>query len=142
MKYKGAEETFDFSIRAAFWLLLLFFLPIITFALAIVPPFIYIKHFYEILNLSYLPNVVIFCFTLVISYFILAFSMIIITAFFIRVFKIKYSEGTFRKSLSDINFVKFALFYALYYPTYKLIDILIFFPYKNNIFLKSRLHYW
>jgi len=137
MKFKGAEETFDFSIRAALWLLLLFFLPIITFALAITPPFIYVKHFYELLNLSFLPHIIIFCFTLVISYFILAFSMIFITAFFIRVLKIKYSEGTFHKSLSDINFVKFALFYALYYPTYKIIDMLIFFPPIKTIYFLS-----
>ena len=45
MKYEGAEETYDFSLMATIWLLSLFFLPIVAFALALVPPFMYISYY-------------------------------------------------------------------------------------------------
>lgn len=88
----------------------------------------FILKFLDISNLSHL---LIFSIFLVVAYLILVFSTIFSTAFFINVMNLKYEEGEYGKSLRDKTAFKYALYFALYYPTYRLINIFVLPPIKS-----------
>lgn len=135
MKFKGAEEAYDFTLSSTVWLLLLFLVPFVAFSLAFFPLMIYLKFFFSLLRFHNLLHLVFFCFVVTMGYMVITFSSMCFTALFIRGLRIRYEEGDYRKSLKDPMFIKFALFYALYYPTYKLIDFLVFFPPLKSLYL-------
>ena len=85
----------------------------------------------KFLDISNLFHLLIFSIFLVVAYLILVFSTIFSTAFFINVMNLKYEEGEYGKSLRDKTAFKYALYFALYYPTYRLINIFVLPPIKS-----------
>jgi acetyltransferase-like isoleucine patch superfamily enzyme len=57
------------------------------------------------------------------------------SALFIRLLHVRYEEGDYESTIKDKISVKFILSYALYFPTYKVIDFLSLSPIKI-LFLK------
>jgi serine acetyltransferase len=57
------------------------------------------------------------------------------SAVFIRLLRVKYSEGDYVSTIKDNTSFKFILSYALYFPTYKIIGFLNMPPIKS-LFLK------
>lgn len=56
--------------------------------------------------------------------------MIFFSALFIRLFRVKYTEGKYGTTIKDKTSFKFILSYALYFPTYKVIGFLNMPPIK------------
>jgi acetyltransferase-like isoleucine patch superfamily enzyme len=72
-------------------------------------------------------SVLLLPFFLIISFVILILSTAFFTGIFIRGFHIIYEPGSYSKSIKDKNTFKFTLYYILYRPTAKLLDV-IFIP--------------
>ena len=131
MRYEGEEKKIPLSPIAIIRLILLFFIPIISYGLALVPAIFYAYILLKYLDLTNLLHLVAFSILLVFGYLILCFSSIFSSAFFINTLSLKYNEGIYGKSLEDKTAFKFALYFALYYPTYKLLNIFVLPPLKS-----------
>lgn len=131
MRYEGEEKKIPLSPIAIIRLILLFFIPIISYGLALVPAIFYAYILLKYLDLTNLLHLVAFSILLVFGYLILCFSSIFSSAFFINTLSLKYNEGVYGKSLEDKTAFKFALYFALYYPTYKLLNIFVLPPLKS-----------
>lgn len=131
MRYEGEEKKIPLSPIAIMRLILLFFIPIISYGLALVPAIFYAYILLKYLDITNLLHLVAFSILLVFGYLILSFSSIFSSAFFINTLSLKYNEGIYGKSLEDKTAFKFALYFALYYPTYKLLNIFVLPPLKS-----------
>ena len=131
MRYEGEEKKIPLSPIAIMRLILLFFIPIISYGLALVPAIFYAYSLLKYLDITNLLHLVAFSILLVFGYLILSFSSIFSSAFFINTLSLKYNEGIYGKSLEDKTAFKFALYFALYYPTYKLLNIFVLPPLKS-----------
>jgi len=131
MRYEGEEKKIPLSPIAIMRLILLFFIPIISYGLALVPAIFYAYSLLKYLDITNLLHLVAFSILLVFGYLILSFSSIFSSAFFINTLSLKYNEGVYGKSLEDKTAFKFALYFALYYPTYKLLNIFVLPPLKS-----------
>jgi len=131
MKYEGEEKKIPLSPIAITRLILLFFIPIIAYGLAFIPAVFYVYILLKHLDLTNLLHLVAFSILLVLDYLILCFSCIFSSAFFINTLNLKYDEGIYGKSLEDKTAFKFALYFALYYPAYKLLNIFVLPPIKS-----------
>lgn len=130
MKYTGEEKKFDLSLMSIIRLVLIFLIPILAYSLAFFPLVILFYFSLKYLSVSIF-HLLIFSFILVISYLLLVFSTIFSTAFFINVLNLKYEEGEYRKTLKEKMVFKYTLYFALYYPTYKLLNIFVLPPIKS-----------
>lgn len=131
MKYRGEEKKFDFSLISMWRLFLLFIVPIISYSLALFPTLLFIYFFIKILSFNNIFHLFIFSIVIVTSYLILIFSAIFSSSFFINALNLKYKEGEYRKTLKDKMAFKYSLYFALYYPTYRLINIFVLPPIKS-----------
>ena len=131
MKYEGEEKKIGGDAISIIRLILLFVIPIIAYGVAIFPTLLFLMFILKFLDMSNLFHLLIFSIFLVIAYLILVFSTIFSTAFFINVMNLKYEEGEYGKSLRDKTAFKYALYFALYYPTYRLINIFVLPPIKS-----------
>jgi len=131
MRYKGEEKKIELDAVSIARLIMLFIIPIIAYGVALFPPILFIYFLFKILDLSNILHLLFFSIMLVIDYLILIFSTIFSTAFFINTLSLKYEEGEYGKSLKDKTAFKYALYFALYYPTYKLINIFVLPPIKS-----------
>ncbi|MBC7080971.1 MAG: hypothetical protein H5T44_01790 [Thermoplasmatales archaeon] len=131
MKYKGEEKKFDASLISVYRIFLIFIVPIIAYSIAIFPQVLLIFYVLKLPFIKSIYGIFILSFALVNSYLILIFSSIFSTAFFINVLGIKYKEGEYSKNIKDKNTFKYTLYFSLYYPTYKLINIFVLPPIKS-----------
>ncbi|KAA0000819.1 MAG: hypothetical protein FE047_00665 [Thermoplasmata archaeon] len=131
MKYRGEEKKFDTSLVSITRIVLLFLIPIIAYAIALFFPSLFIFYFIKFFPLNSIINIFLFSVAIVISYLVLIFSSVFSTAFFINVLNLKYEEGEYAKTLKDKTAFKYSLYFALYYPTYKLINIFVLPPIKS-----------
>ncbi|HEC77163.1 MAG TPA: hypothetical protein ENI33_07925 [Thermoplasmatales archaeon] len=131
MKYKGEEKKFDLSLVSIVRMILIFAVPITAFSIAIFFPAIFLYFLLKIIDLSNILYFFIFSIAIILSYLILIFSSIFSTALFINGLRLKYKEGRYGKSLKDKTAFKYTLYFALYYPTYKLINIFVLPPIKS-----------
>jgi len=131
MKYRGEEKKVELDAVSISRLILLFIIPIVAYGVALFPPALVIYFSTKILNLENLFHLLIFCIILVLDYLVLIFSAIFSTAFFINTLNLKYEEGEYGKSLKDKTAFKYALYFALYYPAYRLINIFVLPPIKS-----------
>ena len=123
MKYVGEEKKIDLSLKSITRLVLLFTIPILAYGIAFFPAIFFLYLFIKILDFSNLLHLLFFSIIFILDYFILIFSVMFSTAFFINALRLKYGEGEYEKSLRDKTTFKWVLYFALYYPTYKLINI-------------------
>ena len=98
------------------------------YSIGLLPCIFTFKLFLSILDLSETLHLFLFAFILFFEFLLLIFSEIVITAFIIRVFRIRYDEGFFDMSLEDNTYFKFILFSSLYLPLAKLIKLLTMEP--------------
>jgi len=129
-RYTGEGKKIDRSSVAVFRMILLVLIPIIVFSIAVVPSVLILALYYLYL-MPLIPHLLVSLlllpFFLVISFVILIISTAFFTGIFIRGFNIIYEHGSYSKSIKDKNTFKFTLYYILYRPTAKLLDI-IFIP--------------
>jgi len=130
-----SAKKIDFSLTSISRLFLLIVITVLNYGCALFVPAVFLYQLIKFLNFSYFTHIFLFCISLAITYLILVFSMMISSALFIRVFRVRYKEGDYGSTIKDKIAVKFILSYALYFPTYKLLDFLSLSPLKV-LFLK------
>ena len=135
MKYDRSAKKIDFSLISISRLFLLIIVSLLCYGCAFFIPIVFFYQVIKFLNLSYFSHIFILSISIAITYLILVFSMMISSALFIRLFRVKYEEGDYESTIKDKISVKFILSYALYFPTYKVIDFLNLPPIKS-LFLK------
>lgn len=130
-----SAKKIDFSLTSISRLFLLIIITVLCYGSAFFVPVVFLYQVIKFLNLSFFTHVFIFCISLAITYLILVFSMMISSALFIRVLHVRYQEGDYGSTIKDKIAMKFILSYALYFPTYKLLDFFSLSPMKV-LFLK------
>jgi len=130
-----SAKKIDFSLISIGRILLLIVLTVLCYGIAFFIPIVFVYQLIKYLNFSYLSHLFLFSISLAATYLLLVFSMMISSALFIRVFRVRYKEGDYGSTIKDKISFKFILSYALYFPTYKVIDFLNISPIKV-VFLK------
>jgi hypothetical protein len=130
-----SAKKIDFSPISIGRVLLLIVLTILCYACAFFVPLVFLYQLLQFLHLSVLSHLFLFAVALAVSYLLLVVSMICFSAFFIRVFRVRYTEGDYGTTIKDSVSFKFILSYALYFPTYKVIGLFNLPPIKV-LFLK------
>jgi len=125
-----AAKKIDSSPTSIGRLLLLLIVTVLCYACAFFIPILMLYQILKILNLAFLPHLFLFSVFLALSYLLLVFSMIGFSTLFIRVLRVRYTEGTYGTTIKDKTSFKFILSYALYFPTYKVIGFLNLPPIK------------
>ncbi len=131
MRYKGEEKKVDLSPISIARLIALITITILAYAIAIFPAILFIYFFLHILDFGSILHLFFFAILLVLDYSVLVFSMMFSTAFFINILNLKYDEGEYGKSLRDKTAFKWVLYFSLYTPTYKLINLFVLPPLKS-----------
>ncbi len=131
MKYKGEEKKIDLSPISIARLIALITITGLAYALALFPAILFIYFFFQILDFSSILHLFFFSIALILTYSILVFSTMFSTAFFINILNLKYKEGEYGKSLRDKTAFKWILYFVLYTPTYKLINLFVLSPLKS-----------
>lgn len=110
--------------------ILLFIIPIIVYGIALLPPTIFL---YVVIKTFLLQPLLLLLlpFILMIDYFILLFSLIFSSAFFINVFNLKYKEGEYEQNLKEKMYFKYNLYFILYYPVYRVLNFIVYPPFKS-----------
>jgi len=114
-------KKIDYSLTSVSRLFILIVITILCYACAFFIPIVFLYYIIKFLNLSYLTHIFLFSISIAITYLILVFSMMISSALFIRLFRVRYEEGDYESTIKNKTSFKFILSYALYFPTYKLI---------------------
>ncbi|MBN2600312.1 MAG: acyltransferase [Candidatus Thermoplasmatota archaeon] len=135
MKYDRSEKKIDFSFISIRRIFLLLLVTLLCYSCAFFVPIVFLLQVIKILNFRYFTHIFLFSVSVVFSYLLLVFSLMISSAFFIRIFRVRYEEGEYQSTIKDKISTKFILSYALYFPTYKIIDFLNLPPVKS-LFLK------
>ena len=110
--------------------ILLFIIPIIAYGIALLLPTIFLYVVVKIFLLQPL-LLLLLPFILMIDYFILLFSLIFSSAFFINVFNLKYNEGEYEQNLKEKMYFKYNLYFLLYYPVYRVLNFIVYPPFKS-----------
>ena len=135
MKYDRSEKKIDFSFISIRRIFLLLIATLLCYSCAFFIPIVFLLQVIKLLNFSYFPHIFLFSISVAFSYLLLVFSMMISSTLFIRLFRVRYGEGEYQSTIKDKISTKFVLSYALYFPTYKVIDFLNLPPVKS-LFLK------
>ncbi len=135
MKNLRSAKKIDYSLTSISRLFVLIIITLLCYGCAFFVPIVFLYYVIKFLNFSYFTHIFLFSISIAIAYLILVFSMMISSAFFIRLFRVRYEEGDYGTTIKDKISVKFLLSYALYFPTYKIIDFLNMPPIKV-LFLK------
>ena len=130
MKYTGEEKKIPLTPISIARLFLLFIVTVTTFGIALFPIILSFKYVFQYLDFSRIIHLFIFSIILILDFLLFILSTIISSAFFINILDLKYKEGKYGKSLQDKTAFKFTLYYALYHPAYKLINIFNLTPLK------------
>ncbi len=128
-------KKIDASFTSIRRLSLLLIITVLCYACAFFVPLLFLYQIARFLNFSYIPHLFLFSVSIAVSYLILVFSMMCFSAFFIRVLRVRYTEGEYGTTIKDKISFKFIQSYALYFPTYKVIGFLNIPPVKV-LFLK------
>jgi acetyltransferase-like isoleucine patch superfamily enzyme len=135
MSNERTAKKIDFSFTSISRLVLLLVVVIFCYSCAFFIPIVFLYEVIKGLHFNTFLNLFILSVSVVISYLILVFSMILFSTFFIRVLRLKYTEGVYETTIKDKTSFKFILSYALYFPTYKVIGFMNMPPVKV-LFLK------
>jgi acetyltransferase-like isoleucine patch superfamily enzyme len=130
-----SAKKIDFSLTSIYRILLLISLTVLCYGVAFFIPLVFIYQLIIHLNFSEISHLFVFSVSLAATYLLLIFCMMITSAVFIRVFRVRYKEGDYGSTIKNKMSFKFVLSYALYFPTYKVIDFLNLSPIKV-LFLK------
>jgi acetyltransferase-like isoleucine patch superfamily enzyme len=130
-----SAKKIDFSLTSISRLFLLIVITVLCYGCAFFVPVVFLYQIIQLLNFSYFTHIFLFSVSIAITYLILIFSMMISSALFIRILHVRYEEGDYGSTIKDKISVKFIVSYALYFPTYKVIDFLSLSPIKI-LFLK------
>jgi len=130
-----SEKKIDFSLISITRLILLIVITVLCYGCAFFVPVVFLYQIIKVLNFSYFTHIFLFCISVAITYLILIFSMMMSSALFIRLLHLRYEEGDYGSTIKDKTAVKFIVSYALYFPTYKLLDFFSLSPIKV-LFLK------
>lgn len=130
-----SEKKIDFSLISICRLFFLLVITVLCYACAFFIPIVFLSQILKYLTFSSLIHIFLFSVSIVLSYLILVVSMICSSALFIRLFRVRYTEGDYGTTIKDKISFKFILSYALYFPTYKVIGFLNLPPIKV-LFLK------
>ena len=130
MKYSGEEKKIG-GLVGVLRTILLFVITISAYALGAFPLIFLSYELLKILDLGNILHLMVLSFFVIIGYLVLLFSLIFSTALFINAFNLKYREGTYRKTLDDKMAFKYTAYFALYYPTYKFINLFVIPPIKS-----------
>ncbi len=123
-------EKIDFSLISISRIFILIVITLFCYSCAFFIPIVFLYKVIQFLNFSYYSHIFIFSISIAFTYLILVFSMMISSAFFIKLFKVRYKEGDYTSTIKDKTLFKFILSYALYFPTYKVIGFLNMSPLK------------
>lgn len=126
----GEEKKFDLSLISVSRVVLIFLIPILAYSLALFPIVVLFYFSLKYLSASIF-HLFIFSIIIILGYLLLVFSTIFSTTFFINVLNLKYEEGEYGKTLKEKMVFKYTLYFALYYPTYKLLNIFVLPPIKS-----------
>lgn len=130
-----SAKKIDFSLISISRIFLLIFATILCYGVAFFIPLVFVYQLIRHLNFSEISHLFVFSISLAATYLLLIFCMMISSAVFIRVFRVRYKEGDYGSTIKNKMSFKFVLSYALYFPTYKVIDFLNISPIKV-LFLK------
>ena len=125
-----SSKKIDFSPISICRLFMLIVVTLLCYSCAFFIPIVFLYRVIQYLNFSYFSHLFIFSISIGITYLVLVFSMIISSAIFIRLFRVRYKEGDYVSTIKDKISFKFILSYALYFPTYKVIGFLNMPPIK------------
>ena len=130
-----STKKIDYSLTSISRLLILIIITVLCYSCAFFVPIVFLYQVIKFLNFSYFTHIFLFSISIAISYLILVFSMMISSALFIRLLRVRYKEGEYEATIKDKTSFKFILSYALYFPTYSVIGFLNMPPIKV-LFLK------
>jgi len=123
MKYSGEEIKIPLTPISIARVVVLFTTTVIAFGLAIFPIILLNFFVLQYINLGNIFHLLLFSILLVFNLILFIITAVFSSAFFINAMRLKYAEGEYGKSLQDKTAFKFVLHFALYHPTYKLLDI-------------------
>lgn len=135
MRNDRSKKKIDFSLISICRLFLLIIITLLCYGGAFFIPIVFLYYITNLLNFSYFSHIFIFSISIAFTYLILVFSMMISSAIFIRLLRVRYEEGEYETTIHNKTSFKFVLSYALYFPTYKVIGFLNMPPIKS-LFLK------
>jgi len=135
MRNDRSEKKIDFSLTSIRRLFLLIVVTVLCYSCAFFIPFVFLYQVIKVLHFSYFTHIFIFCIALCLTYFVLVFSMMISSAFFIRLLHLRYEAGEYGTTIKDKTACKLVVSNALYFPTYKVIGFFNLSPLKV-LFLK------
>lgn len=130
-----SAKKIDLSLISIGRLFLLIVVTILCYACAFFVPIVFLYQIMRVLNFSYFAHIFLFSVSIALSYLLLVFSMMMFSTLFIRLLRVRYTEGDYGTTIKDTTSYKFILSYALYFPTYKVIGFLNLPPIKV-LFLK------
>jgi len=97
--------------------------PIIIFSLGVVPLLFWLIFLFLIITYNIVIYLLIAPLIFILSIFILIVSEMFITGFFVKLFRIRYQEGTYEYSYNNYNTIKWILICQLYTPIRKILEI-------------------
>lgn len=130
-----SEKKIDFSPISIYRVIVLIVITLVCYGSAFFIPILFLYSIATMLDFAYLTNIFIFSLSIGVGFLLFVFSTIILSSMCIFIFGARYGEGEFGTTIKDSIAFKFALIYALYFPTYKLIGIFNLPPIKV-LFLK------
>ncbi len=135
MSNERAAKKIDFSFTSISRVFLLIIVVVLCYSCSFFIPIVFLYEVFTVLHFNIFLTLFLLSVSIAISYLILVFSMILFSTLFIRVLRVRYSEGTYGTTIKDKISFKFIMSYALYFPTYKVIGFLNMPPVKV-LFLK------
>ena len=137
MRYTGENRKVGRSILAIIRMMSIVITPITVFSFSAMPSVFLISYYFSFFypQISWIWFIFFLPFILVISFLFLIISTVFFTGATIRLFRLTYKEGEYRKSITDKNTFHFALYWILYRPTEKLLST-IYIPPLYSFYLK------
>lgn len=124
----GGMQKYDFSLKSISRGLILFLTPLLAYTLGLFPLLWSLIRVLGYLNLGNILHVLLFSGFLVILFFLFIVIETFLPGLFIRLLRLRVDEGVYDVSILDWNFFKYTLFFALYRPSLKLINVLPLVP--------------
>ncbi len=130
VRYRGEEKRFSFNAINVVRAFLLFFVPGLMYGISIVPPILFIyAYIYFLWSIKY--SFLLIPLIAAMAYFILLFSLITFSIIFINILSLKYEEGEYAQNLGEKTYFRYNLYFLLYYPVYKFLNIIVYPPIKS-----------
>lgn len=117
------KKTFG-HLLSKFRYFLLWLIPFLVFSIGFIPLITSLMIIFNFLSFSNIFDFVLLPFIIYIEFVILVFSEILISGLIIKIFKIKYKEGTYEYSFENKMAFKWMLICQLYTPIRKIFEII------------------